>query len=324
MLTPEQLSEKVNEALRGLHWPAAPEGLYEPVSYALGMGGKRLRPVLLLLAYQLYRDDTDAAMPAAIGLETYHNHTLLHDDVMDKADLRRGQPTVCRKWNENTAILSGDVMLVMSLRHVLACRCRRSAEAAELFLRTAQEVCEGQQHDMNFETRDSVDVAEYMEMIRLKTSVLLACAARMGALIADAPESDCAALYEFAEKTGLAFQLQDDYLDVYGDPLVFGKKTGGDILCGKKTFLLINALDRADAATRARLLSLLGDSGMEPAAKISAVTEIYDAAGIKELCAAAIERHYGEALRCLSRLDAPEERIAPLRDFAASLLHRRA
>lgn len=224
----------IEHALEGVPYPAQPEGLYEPISYVLSMGGKRLRPTLLLTAYSLYKDNAAEAMPAAIGLETYHNHTLLHDDLMDNADMRRGMPTVHKKWNDNTAVLSGDTMLIMAFQHIMQCPCNQQAEVLDLFARTAREICEGQQYDVNFETRTDVTEAEYIEMIRLKTSVLLACATKMGAMIADAPAADCKVLYRFAERIGLAFQLQDDYLDVYGDPAVFGKKIGGDILCGKK------------------------------------------------------------------------------------------
>ena len=237
--------DTINKALAAVDYPTQPVGLYEPISYVLDMGGKRLRPTLLLMAYSLYKNDFETAMPAAIGIETYHNHTLLHDDLMDNADMRRGRATVHKKWNDNTAILSGDTMLIMAFRHFMNCQNERTPEVLELFARTAQEICEGQQYDVNFETRTDVTEAEYIEMIRLKTSVLLACAAKAGALLAGAPNEDAEMLYRFAEKVGLAFQLQDDYLDVYGDPAVFGKKIGGDILCGKKTFLLINALERA-------------------------------------------------------------------------------
>ena len=264
------LLQTIERALAQVPYPTRPEGLYEPIEYVLSMGGKRLRPTLLLLAHGLYGGQPEAALPAAVGIETYHNHTLLHDDLMDRADMRRGKPTVHKKWNDNTAVLSGDTMLIMAFRHIMDCPCRRQADVLRLFARSAQEICEGQQYDVNFETRTDVTEAEYIEMIRLKTSVLLGCAVQMGALIADAPDADCRALYRFAEKVGLAFQLQDDYLDVYGDPKVFGKKIGGDILCAKKTFLLINALNRADDATRSRLLQLLADSGCEPEAKIQA------------------------------------------------------
>ena len=322
MTTPSALLEKINAALRDIPYPARPEGLYEPIEYVLSMGGKRLRPTLVLLSYSLYRDDFEQAIPAAIGLETYHNHTLLHDDLMDHADMRRGQPTVHRKWNENTAVLSGDTMLIMAFQLVMQCRTPRQADILQLFARTAREICEGQQYDVNFESRTDVTEAEYIEMIRLKTSVLLACAAKTGALAAGAPDADAEVLYRFAERIGLAFQLQDDYLDVYGDPAVFGKKIGGDILCGKKTFLLINAYQRADAATRAVLLDLLADRQLPAAEKVQAVTDIYNRLGIPQLTLEAINRYYDEAHRLIATLSLPEAQWQPLWLYAQSLLGR--
>lgn len=322
MTTPSALLEKINAALRDIPYPARPEGLYEPIEYVLSMGGKRLRPTLVLLSYSLYRDDFEQAIPAAIGLETYHNHTLLHDDLMDHADMRRGHPTVHRKWNENTAVLSGDTMLIMAFQLVMQCRTPRQADILQLFARTAREICEGQQYDVNFESRTDVTEAEYIEMIRLKTSVLLACAAKTGALAAGAPDADAEVLYRFAERIGLAFQLQDDYLDVYGDPAVFGKKIGGDILCGKKTFLLINAYQRADAATRAVLLDLLADRQLPAAEKVQAVTDIYNRLGIPQLTLEAINRYYDEAHRLIASLSLPEEQWQPLWLYAQSLLGR--
>lgn len=322
MTTPSALLEKINAALRDIPYPARPEGLYEPIEYVLSMGGKRLRPTLVLLSYSLYRDDFEQAIPAAIGLETYHNHTLLHDDLMDHADMRRGHPTVHRKWNENTAVLSGDTMLIMAFQLVMQCRTPRQADILQLFARTAREICEGQQYDVNFERRTDVTEAEYIEMIRLKTSVLLACAAKTGALAAGAPEADAEVLYRFAERIGLAFQLQDDYLDVYGDPAVFGKKIGGDILCGKKTFLLINAYQRADAATRAVLLDLLADRQLPAAEKVQAVTDIYNRLGIPQLTLEAINRYYDEAHRLIATLTLPEAQWQPLWLYAQSLLGR--
>ncbi len=316
------LLQTIERALAQVPYPTRPEGLYEPIEYVLSMGGKRLRPTLLLLAHGLYGGQPEAALPAAVGIETYHNHTLLHDDLMDRADMRRGKPTVHKKWNDNTAVLSGDTMLIMAFRHIMDCPCRRQADVLRLFARSAQEICEGQQYDVNFETRTDVTEAEYIEMIRLKTSVLLGCAVQMGALIADAPDADCRALYRFAEKVGLAFQLQDDYLDVYGDPKVFGKKIGGDILCAKKTFLLINALNRADDATRSRLLQLLDDSGCESEAKIQAVTGLYNQLGIPALTLQAIDRYYAEARTELQALSLPQEQWQPLWDYACSLLGR--
>lgn len=312
----------IEQALAAVPYPKKPEGLYEPIEYVLSMGGKRLRPTLLLMTYGLYKDDINHATPAAVGIETYHNHTLLHDDLMDHADMRRGKPTVHKKWNDNTAVLSGDTMLIMAFRHIMQCQCQHQAEALDLFARTAQEICEGQQYDVNFETRTDVTEDEYIEMIRLKTSVLLACATKMGALLAGAPETDTEVLYRFAERVGLAFQLQDDYLDVYGDPAVFGKKIGGDILCGKKTYLLINAYQRADEATKTQLLTLIGNNSMEAEAKIKAVTDIYNALDIPALTRAAINRFYDEAHNELHKLSLPESQWSVLWNYATSLLGR--
>lgn len=312
----------IEQALAAVPYPKKPEGLYEPIEYVLSMGGKRLRPTLLLMTYGLYKDDINHATPAAVGIETYHNHTLLHDDLMDHADMRRGKPTVHKKWNDNTAVLSGDTMLIMAFRHIMQCQCQHQAEALDLFARTAQEICEGQQYDVNFETRTDVTEDEYIEMIRLKTSVLLACATKMGALLAGAPETDAEVLYHFAERVGLAFQLQDDYLDVYGDPAVFGKKIGGDILCGKKTYLLINAYQRADEATKAQLLTLIDNNSMEAEAKIKAVTDIYNALDIPALTRAAINRFYDEAHNELRKLSLPESQWSVLWNYATSLLGR--
>lgn len=314
--------EKITQALENIQYPQCPEGLYEPIKYVLSMGGKRLRPTLVLLAYNLFKDDFEKAMPVAIGLETYHNHTLLHDDLMDHADMRRGRLTVHKKWNANTAVLSGDTMLIMAFRMIMSCPCKRSAEVLELFARTAQEICEGQQYDVNFETRNDVTEEEYIEMIRLKTSVFLACAAKAGALVADASEEDAEALYRFAEKIGLAFQLQDDYLDVYGDPAVFGKKIGGDILCGKKTYLLINAFRLADEATREQLLNLINDKQMDAQTKIAEVTAIYNRLGIDRLTLDAIDRCYAQAKTEIQRLSVSEERWNTLWAYAESMLHR--
>lgn len=319
----DNIRQAIEAALQAVSYPQTPQGLYEPIRYVLDGGGKRLRPTLLLMAYELYRPgDTDRAMPAAVGIEMYHNHTLLHDDLMDRADMRHGRPTVHKAWDDNTAILSGDTMLIMAAEHVARADSPHAAEAMRLFLRSAREICEGQQHDVNFERRADVSEQEYLEMIRLKTSVLLACSARLGAVLAGAPEADAEALYAFAEKIGLAFQLQDDYLDVYGDPAVFGKKNGGDILCGKKTYLLINALRLADDATRRTLLALPA-ADMPDEEKIAAATAVYDRLGIPRLTLEAIDRHYAEARRQLDRVSLGPQRTAPLWHYAQSLLGRK-
>ena len=313
---------EIEKALAAIPYPKVPVGLYEPISYTLSAGGKRVRPMLLLMAYGLYKEDFQRAMPAAIALETYHNCTLLHDDLMDKADVRRGRPTVHRRWDENTAVLSGDTMLVMAFRHAMQTDCKRKEELLQLFALTMQEICEGQQYDMNFETRDDVLVDEYIEMIRLKTSVLLACALKMGAIVADAPEDEGDLLYRFGEKLGLAFQLQDDYLDCYGDTAVFGKRIGGDILCAKKTFLLTTALQNATVEDRATLLQVLADSKMPDEDKIGCVLDIYKKLDIPRLCRERIEELHVEAERILDSLPQSEERKKPLRDFMHQMLKR--
>ena len=320
----KELLRKIEEALAAVPCSAQPEGLYGPVGYVLSSGGKRVRPMLMLLAYGLYRDDYEAILPAAVGLEIYHNHTLLHDDLMDRADMRHGRPTVHRRWDDNTAVLSGDVMLIMAFRHVMQARCGAPGALLGLFARTAEEICRGQQYDVDFERRTEVTEDEYLEMIRLKTSVLLACAAAMGAMGAGAPEPEVDMIYRFAERIGLAFQVQDDYLDVYGDAAVFGKKIGGDILCGKKTFLLAWALERADAATRAELLALLADRGMEDGEEIARVTALYGRLDMAACCRRKIESCFGEARALLAALPCAEERKAPLAAFAESLLGRKS
>ncbi len=315
------LLSQLNAAIDAQTYPNKPEGLYEPVSYVLSLGGKRIRPAFLLLAYQMYRDDIETAMPAAIGLETYHNYTLLHDDLMDRADVRRGKPTVHKVWDDNTAILSGDSMLVLAYQALLQCPAMNT-KILQLFTKTALEIGEGQQYDMNFEKRTDVSQDEYIEMIRLKTSVLVACATQMGAELAGASQEDAKALYHFGEQIGLAFQLQDDFLDVFGNSELFGKNIGGDILCNKKTFLAINAWQRANDVQRAELTRWFTTSDAEPAKKIAAVTQLYEALGIRDICHAAIEHFYGNARTHLEKVNLPAERKQRLWDFAETLLNR--
>lgn len=321
MYNSSQILEKFNEALAAVPYPDKPAGLYEPIKYVLSLGGKRLRPVLLLLSYQLFRDDLERALPAALGLETYHNYTLLHDDLMDRADIRRGRPTVHRVWDENTSILSGDTMLVLAYRFMQQCG---NADVLNLFTKTALEIGEGQQYDMNFERRTDVTEPEYIEMIRLKTSVLLACAAKTGAILGGASNEEADLLYAYAEQVGVAFQLQDDWLDVYGDPAVFGKKIGGDILCDKKTYLLINAWVHADHGQRERLSRWIGHETENPEEKVEAVTSIYDELGISELCLNAIEEYFRRAQRLLEKIDVPAGPKAELEAYVRSLLNRKS
>ena len=283
MYSSKELLLQVNEAIAALPLEREPRGLYEPIRYVLSLGGKRIRPVLMLMAYNLYREDVKPCIMPAIGLETYHNFTLLHDDLMDRAEVRRGKQCVHLKWNDNTAILSGDNMLVLAFQYMMQCPKEKLPDVMRIFSKTAIEIDEGQQYDVDFETRNDVTEAEYIEMIRLKTSVLLACALQIGATLADAPKEDAEALYRFGENLGLAFQLQDDYLDVYGDPAVFGKKIGGDILCNKKTFMLINALLHASEKDRAELQQWLESKDCNPDEKIKAVTALYTKIGVDRM-----------------------------------------
>ena len=264
----------------------------------------------------------DTILSQAVGLETYHNHTLLHDDVMDQADMRRGKPTVHNVWNENTAILSGDAMLILAYRLMADCDKEKLADVLHTFTETTMEICEGQQWDMEFEPRMDVKVEEYIEMIRLKTSVLLAAALKIGACLAGAPAEDAQKLYDFGVKVGLAFQLQDDWLDVYGDPKVFGKNIGGDILCNKKTYMLITALEQADARQREELEKWLAAKHYEPAEKIAAVTALYDEIGVGKMCQAKAEALHAEGFAVLDSIALPEERKQVLREYACSMLNR--
>lgn len=323
MLTATEIQEKVNAYIASLPYERKPKSLYDPIEYVLAAGGKRIRPSFVLMAYNLFHDDVDRILPVATALETYHNYTLLHDDLMDKADMRRGRPTVHKKWDDNTAILSGDTMLVLAYEHLAKCDTKYLKPALDLFTETALEVSEGQQFDMEFETRNDVAEEEYIEMIRLKTSVLLACALKMGAVVAGASDADANALYAFGEKVGLAFQLQDDLLDVYGDPKVFGKTIGGDITSNKKTFMLINAFNRADAGTRAELERWTTATEFDPAEKIAAVTEIYNRLGIDKLAEQRIKEYFEQSRQHLDELSVSDDRKAVLREYTERMMNRK-
>lgn len=322
-LTSEQLLAKVQDFIEHSDYAREPMGMYDPIKYVLDLGGKRLRPVLMLLAYNLYKEDVGSILWQAVGIETYHNFTLLHDDLMDKADMRRKRPTVHKKWNENTAILSGDAMLILSYRFMMEqCPVDKVQEVMQVFGQTALEVCEGQQWDMEFETRMDVSVDEYIEMIRLKTSVLLAAALKIGAVLGGASEKDADRLYDFGIQMGLAFQLQDDYLDVYGDPAVFGKKIGGDILCNKKTYMLITALEKAGESQKAELKKWIDAVDYNPAEKITAVTAVYNEVGIAALCKERIEAYYQKGLRLLDEVDVDASLKTQLHDFVFAMMNR--
>ena len=322
MRTSDELLKMVNDYIEDATITRQPTSLYDPIKYVLSIGGNRIRPVLLLLTYNMYRDDIERVMPTAVGLETYHNYTLLHDDLMDKADMRRGMPTVHRKWDDNTAILSGDSMLVVAFQRVAQCPAENLQDILSLFTMTALEIGEGQQYDMDFENRMDVTEDEYIEMIRLKTSVLLACAVKMGAIMAGASDEDAKNLYAFGEKLGLAFQLQDDLLDVYGDPKVFGKAIGGDITSNKKTYMLINAILRANNEQREELIKWITTDNFDKEEKIKAVTKLYNKIGIRQLCEKKINDYFAEALTYLEKVNVPEEKKTALQRFTDQMMHR--
>jgi len=324
MYTSEDLLKKVNEALDNLLYDRQPASLYAPIKYVLSIGGKRVRPVLTLLAYNLYKDDPLSIMPQAIGLETYHNFTLLHDDLMDHADMRRGHETVHKKWDANRAILSGDTMLLQAFERVEDCDPAKLPAVFKVFIQTTLEIGEGQQYDVEFEQRNDVTEEEYIEMIRLKTSVLLACACKVGAIMADAPAEDIENMYKFGEKLGLAFQLQDDLLDVYGNPAVFGKNIGGDITSNKKTYMLINAFNRATPAQRAELTKWVEAKEFDRNEKVAAVTQLYNEIGIRKLCEQKIEQYYQESLVYLNKVSVSEERKAEIKAYAADMMKRQS
>lgn len=323
MKTADELLTQVNAFLDALPYERTPKSLYEPIRYVLSMGGKRIRPVLMLLGYNLYKEDTDKILMNAIALETYHNYTLLHDDLMDQADLRRGHETVHKKWNANTAILSGDSMLVLAYERMAQCDSRHLSDVLRLFTTTALEIGEGQQYDMEFETRDDVREEEYIEMIRLKTSVLLACALKIGAILADASAEDADNLYKFGEQIGLAFQLQDDYLDVYGDSKVFGKKIGGDITSNKKTFMLINAFSHANEAQRQELEKWVNAKSFDREEKIAAVTRLYNEIGIDKMAQAKIAYYFEQSKKYLDAVLVPAERKEELQKYAQRMMKRK-
>ena len=322
MFTVSELLEKINSYVSDLTFRKKPEGLYEPIRYALSLGGKRIRPMLMLMAYNLYKDDVDSILTQAAGIELYHNYSLLHDDLMDKSDLRRGMPTVHKKWNESTAILSGDAMLVIAYKLMAGSGKSLSGQVMRTFTETAMEICEGQQMDMDFESRTNVYEHEYLEMIRLKTSVLLACSLKIGALMAGASEHDVQMLYDFGVNLGIAYQLKDDLLDVYGDAKVFGKPIGGDILSNKKTYLLIQALRRANPDQAQELNKWINAEQFDPQEKIKSVTALFDEIGVRDLCEDRISHYTLMAELNLQMVQVPEEKKGILKEMMQQLMHR--
>ena len=322
MKTPQQIVEIFEHHLAMINMPDEPQRLYAPIRYSLAEGGKRMRPVLAMLAYNIYADDVQRVLPAATAVEIFHNFTLLHDDIMDNAMVRRGRPSVFARWGSNVAILSGDVMMIEAYRHLQGVESKFLPEVFERFNAMAAQVCEGQQYDMDFETQPKVAVAEYMNMIELKTAALLSGSVVIGATIAGASEDDLHKLYKFATEVGIAFQLQDDLLDSYGDEQL-GKKIGGDILEGKKTYLMIISLSHATEEQREVLRTTHLRTDIDDAEKISTVKAIYDAIGAKGMTEQQISVRISRALAILDTLDVPKERTEYMRSYVESLVGRK-
>lgn len=310
----------VNQSIQKIHFNNKPASLFAPIHYVLSLGGKKIRPALVLMSYSLYKDDYAQTIPAAMGVEIFHNFTLLHDDLMDKADIRRGQPSVHIKWNENAAILSGDAMLIEAYKQIGSINPNYLSKCLEVFSKFATEICCGQQLDMEFETSLDISIDEYLEMIKLKTAVLLGGALELGAILADAPEKDRRLLYDFGTNIGMAFQLRDDILDVYGTHETFGKRIGGDILSNKKTFLLLTALK--DERERDTLISWINKKEFDENQKIAEVTAIYNRTQAKEKAENVLNDFYEKALNILNEVDLPSERKSNLLKFAKLLKHR--
>jgi len=300
-----------------------PGELFSPVVYTLGMGGKRIRPVLLLMGYNLSSESIDNAIPAALAMEVFHNFTLLHDDIMDKSQLRRNKPTVHVKFDQNSAILSGDAMVFLSYKYLLECKSDNLPEVLDLFTDTALEICQGQQYDMTFEKRMDVTEAEYIEMIRLKTAVLLGCCLKAGSLLAGAGNRLADQLYTLGSNLGIAFQLQDDFLDTFGDQKEFGKMIGGDISGNKKTYLLIKALESATGETRQKLLDLISSEKFDPAEKIEAVKEIFNQLSIKNITEKKINSFYENAFIILNNMALKEDQKIYLKTFINNIRDRK-
>lgn len=317
-----QFKQLVNAELLRLAIEKEPQKLYAPINYILGLGGKRLRPVLTLAGCDLFNGNPEHAITAGLGLEIFHNFTLLHDDIMDKADVRRGKETVHKKWNPNIAILSGDTMFAISFRQMAKCKSARADEILNTFTTTAIEVCEGQQFDMDFETTDQVSIPEYINMIRLKTAVLLGCSLKIGALCANAAADQANLIYDFGVNIGLAFQLKDDYLDAFGDLEKFGKKIGGDIAENKKTYLFLKCLELADADDRKRLLKLFNCTTEACGTKVNEVLQLFEKYHIKTRAIDEMEKYFNAALEIMGRIDAPKEKKKVMLTYAQWLYKR--
>ena len=322
MYTFDELSERINRIIRDLQIPGSPVELYEPIRYILSMGGKRVRPVLALMSANLFKDDIEDALPPAVSIELFHNFTLIHDDIMDHAAVRRNFPTVHTKWNTNIGILSGDALNIYAYGHLLTSRKDKLFRLLEIFNETALEVCEGQQLDMNYETEREITMEEYLRMIRLKTAVLLAGAMKIGALVADATEEQIQHAYNCGMNLGMAFQIQDDYLDTYGDANLFGKTIGGDILSNKKTFLLVHAMQTLPSASKEKLFSEMDEPDPDKKHKISAIRDLFDQAKSPEVSRKVMEDYYSEGMKELKLTGVPPERRAIIEELAEKLVSR--
>lgn len=315
-------TNKINEELANVMKGELPETLFDPPKYVFSLGGKRIRPVLTLMAVDLFDKDVDIALNAALGIEIFHNFSLLHDDLMDNAAVRRGSATVHEKWNANTAILSGDAMVIEAYKYIAKVPKRCLLEVLEIFSNTAMDICKGQQYDMDFEQRLDVTEAEYIEMIFKKTAVLTGCSLKIGAIIADADEKDIENLYQFGINLGIAFQLRDDLLDIYGDPKSFGKKIGGDIISNKKTYLLIKALKNSNTEQRKELFNWITAEQFDSDEKVEAVKKIYDELNMKIISEKLIEKYYLTSLDYLSSINVPEYRKKELLELSENLMNR--
>jgi len=320
MYSPSELLKRIEQAIIEIQYPTHPTSLYEPIRYIMSLGGKRIRPTMLLMSVDLFDGDLSAGIPAALAIETFHNFTLVHDDIMDNAPLRRGKATVHEKWGTNTAILSGDVMMVEANKHLTNVDVRVLKPALDTFNLTAQGVCEGQQLDMEFETRNDVSIEEYIDMIRLKTAVLLGGAMKLGAIVSGATEDDAELIYQFGENLGIAFQLQDDILDVYGDPLKFGKQVGGDIISDKKTFLRLKLQELASAVDLDKLIDQA--ENMDNKDKIEVITNLYDRYQIRDAATVRMKYYLDQAFKALEKINTPEDRKIELVNIANQLMNR--
>lgn len=319
----DSILERTEKELAAVSFAGDPKSLFTPIEYILSLGGKRIRPALVFVGCNIYSDDIEAAVKPALGIEVFHNFTLLHDDLMDGADMRRSKPTVHKRWNPNTAILSGDAMLIASYRLIGETDPSYLSEVLALFTETALAICGGQQYDMEFEQRLDVTEKEYIRMIELKTAVLLACALKTGARIGGAPMNEANLLYQYGINLGLAFQLQDDLLDVYGDPETFGKNIGGDILSNKKTFLLINALERAKKEQKKEIIAWLQREDYIAEEKIAYFTALYEDLGVKDLAEQKILHYYEKGKVGLEYLNVPNDRLRMLREISDKLMNRK-